>query len=283
MFKRVLVLCITTIIVVTCLGCSKTLSTSVPPTPSQKVVKDDLGNKDFMNLSWGASHRDMVNKNGTYHKVIDGGYLYNAQKIYDHYTRITYLYNSERLYTGLIEFYDLEYDNVESYFDDFNIILENLIEKYGSNYADKSKWKNEKYKDDPDKLSSAIDDSLVNIVYLWETESTYITLMLLTDDDEPSIAILFESKNIRPTPTPEPTPTPNTPFATMDEYNQVEMGMTLKEVENIFGGRGNIEYSAEINGVVTATISWSKEGDYYSFAMVTFNGGRVVAKSQFGL
>lgn len=82
-------------------------------------------------------------------------------------------------------------------------------------------------------------------------------------------------------------PPKNTKYITLAEFEAIKSGMTYEEVVEIVGGEGTLNSEADL-GVGeeyrTQIYSWEGEGVFSSGnATVSFQGGKVVAKSQFGL
>lgn len=71
----------------------------------------------------------------------------------------------------------------------------------------------------------------------------------------------------------------------LDEFNRIENGMTYEEVVNIIGHNGAMQSSLDLNiGSEYATESYLWDGtDSLSSAIIIFQGGKVIMKSQFNL
>lgn len=77
---------------------------------------------------------------------------------------------------------------------------------------------------------------------------------------------------------------PNDEFITLDEFNQIQDGMTYQDVVNIIGATGELVSSADIGDPQYVTKMYSWEGKALGAnAVITFQGGTVYGKSQFGL
>lgn len=68
----------------------------------------------------------------------------------------------------------------------------------------------------------------------------------------------------------------------MDEFKQIENGMSKEEVEKIIGGAGTLDSSAGDGQFKTEIYSW-KGDSWGANANVTFQDGKVQGKAQFGL
>ena len=78
----------------------------------------------------------------------------------------------------------------------------------------------------------------------------------------------------------------NPPTITLAEYNAISTGMTFQEVYDIIGGAGEVISEVDLGlGEEYHTVmrQWDGEGSFGASANVTFQGGKVTAKAQFGL
>ena len=72
----------------------------------------------------------------------------------------------------------------------------------------------------------------------------------------------------------------------LEEFNQIETGMSYEEVVEIGGGEGTVLSESDITGdgqYKTTIYSWDGNGMLGANANVTFQGGKVISKAQFGL
>lgn len=83
---------------------------------------------------------------------------------------------------------------------------------------------------------------------------------------------------------PSATAKPDTTIS-MSEFERIETGMTYDEVVEIVGTDGELSTSVDMFGsdLKTEMYIWHGNGVTGSNANVTFQGGKVVAKSQVGL
>lgn len=73
---------------------------------------------------------------------------------------------------------------------------------------------------------------------------------------------------------------------TLEEFNQIETGMTYEQVVEIIGTEGTVMSESDITGdgqYKTTIYSWEGEGSLGANANITFQSGKVVSKAQFGL
>lgn len=75
----------------------------------------------------------------------------------------------------------------------------------------------------------------------------------------------------------------NDEYITLDEYNQIQTGMTYDEVVNIIGSPGTETATSSVGGYTMTIISWYGKGTIGANANVTFQNGIASAKAQFGL
>lgn len=67
---------------------------------------------------------------------------------------------------------------------------------------------------------------------------------------------------------------------TLDEYNQIQAGMTYDEVVSIVGGDGEITSESEFAGIKTKIVDWYADAPRGANANVTFQDDIVISKSQ---
>ena len=72
----------------------------------------------------------------------------------------------------------------------------------------------------------------------------------------------------------------------LEEFNKIETGMTYEEVCAIIGGEGTLSSSVDMGigaEYKTEIYQWTGHGSLGANANVTFQGGKVMSKAQFGL
>ena len=68
---------------------------------------------------------------------------------------------------------------------------------------------------------------------------------------------------------------------TKAKYDQIRNGMSLADVERIFGGKGEQFYNGKASGSTFTSFKWA--GENYTMALVSFRDDKVTSKSQVGL
>lgn len=93
------------------------------------------------------------------------------------------------------------YEN--SYIDDYNSLLCALKEKYGTPEDEKTIWRDDLYKDNPEDWGFAV--SLGHLIYKsnWETDETKITLGLTGDNYECTLVVQYEPTIYQPNLAPD--------------------------------------------------------------------------------
>ena len=69
---------------------------------------------------------------------------------------------------------------------------------------------------------------------------------------------------------------------TLEQYNQVQDGMTYDEVVSIFGGKETSSSESEVAGIKSQIMTWNGNGTF-SVVSIGFTDGKVSSKSQTGL
>lgn len=78
----------------------------------------------------------------------------------------------------------------------------------------------------------------------------------------------------------------NPPTISLEEFEQIQTGMSYQEVFDLVGSRGELLSEADLglgDEYYTAIYSWDGEGTLGANASVTFQGGYVTSKAQAGL
>lgn len=78
----------------------------------------------------------------------------------------------------------------------------------------------------------------------------------------------------------------NPPTISLEEFEQIQIGMSYQEVFDLVGSRGDLLSEADLglgDDYYTAIYSWDGEGTLGANASVTFQGGYVTSKAQAGL
>lgn len=72
---------------------------------------------------------------------------------------------------------------------------------------------------------------------------------------------------------------------TLEEYNQIETGMSYDEVVDIIGSEGevNAETGKEGDDMHVVIYSWKGKGEVGANAIITFSNGEMQTKAQAGL
>lgn len=72
-------------------------------------------------------------------------------------------------------------------------------------------------------------------------------------------------------------------YITLDEFNQIQSGMTYEQVVEIVGSEGNPTVQSDGAGTSYQMYTWYGNGTAGSNANVTFLNGTVTSKAQIGL
>jgi len=70
---------------------------------------------------------------------------------------------------------------------------------------------------------------------------------------------------------------------TMDEFYKLQIGMSYRQAQKIFGCAGEIVSQVDFGGSNTVMVRWDATNSFLGSATVTFQQAKLVARSQFGL
>jgi hypothetical protein len=151
----------------------------------------------FRNTSWGMSEEQVkkIEKSKFEgRKLMDDGLLLlvykGKQAGYD--CSIGYGFAEDRLVEASYRFL-IEHTNHNLYIDDYNNVLAQLKEKYGTPY-EKTIWNNSFYKDDPDALGLALSMGHVTLGAMWNLSETEVGIILTGDNFEINLAVFYNTK-----------------------------------------------------------------------------------------
>lgn len=94
------------------------------------------------------------------------------------------------------------------------------------------------------------------------------------------------SQTSSPASSSAPAPVPkNKPTITKAEFDKIQNGMTYEQVTEIIGGPGEVTAESGTKGtdLYTVIYQYKGEGDLGANASMTFQGGKLEMKAQFGL
>ena len=90
-----------------------------------------------------------------------------------------------------------EHSNLNLYISDYNKIKEILTGKYGQPTSDRTVWKNNLYRDDPDRYWMAVAKGDLAYGSSWTTPTTTILLTLTGDNYNISMILSYQSINLK--------------------------------------------------------------------------------------
>ena len=137
-----------------------------------------------------------------------------------------------------------------------------------------------------DTKNTLLETAVSSAEFIPEEESAIITLYLQDGEGNILASILGDklSDSFNSSSLGNSTDNPNT--ITLEEFNAIKTGMEYQEVFDIVGGRGEILSEVDLglgDEYVTIMFTWKGEGSLGANANVTFQGGKVTTKAQFGL
>lgn len=111
-----------------------------------------------------------------------------------------------------------------------------------------------------------------------------IVLQLM--DEESNILITFLNGKVTYSKFQTYDYSENPPTISLEEFNQIKTGMTVQDVYDIVGSSGTMISEVDLglgSEYRTIMFQWDGEGSLGANANVTFQGGKVIEKAQFGL
>ena len=102
------------------------------------------------------------------------------------------------------------------------------------------------------------------------------------DSTANTVFITSKTSPTQPTQPTEPTQQ-NAATISKGEFDQITTGMTYEQVTAIVGGPGEVSSESEVLGIKTTIYSFKGEGSIGANAVISFQDGKVLIKSQVGL
>lgn len=181
-----------------------TTETAQPETTGESVadIFRHVDGYNFRKTRWGMSLSEVKSsENADYigaGTVGIGDETYDTSLVYEDKiggldVTILYIFTNEKLSQAIYQFKS-RYSDPNTYLVNFNKMVEAYKNKYGAPWEVKEEWKNEKYKNDPDKVGQALTEGHINYATTWQTLETEITVGLNKGNDI-SLYVYYLSKH----------------------------------------------------------------------------------------
>lgn len=150
---------------------------------------------DFRKTNWGMSKEQVKATEDKKPDIEDDNELgYKVRLIEVSKYLCKYYFLENKLYQS-IYFLDEKYTDKKSYIDNYKLLKEILIEKYGEPKIDEVAWQNNFFKDD--ELTTAVFIRDLTYGTVWETLTTNINLTLLSSKYMTTLGIGYHSKELK--------------------------------------------------------------------------------------
>jgi hypothetical protein len=156
-----------------------TIVTTSSPTPTQIPITSFI----FRKTNWGMTKQQVAVAEGkAADKDEDNALIYRSISIDGKTTDLSYIFNDLGSMCGIMVKNLSTHTNKNDFIDDFNSFNTMLIGRYGSPISNSPIWKDDLYKDDPDRFGFAI--SMGQLVYIskWKFDGTEINNYLSGDN-----------------------------------------------------------------------------------------------------
>ena len=165
--------------------------------PLDKSESSDSVSFDFRNVNWGMGRERVKASEPAAPLVSDFEMIGYKTEVARRDAYCMYGFVDDKLAVGMYQFKDL-HTNSNDYFVDFAQFKSMLAEKYGPPKVDEVEWKKKTYKDKPEDWGLAV--ALGDLIYRakWETDRTYILLILYGNKFDVTLMARYDSKEFRP-------------------------------------------------------------------------------------
>jgi hypothetical protein len=166
----------------------------------QESMKPDSGQEsvkpDFRNVMWGMSKAQVKKTEKLEVRAEKDDLLGYNENVLGMSCWLIYYFDNDRLYKCIYGF-NHKHSNRTDFIDDFNKLKKAITSKYGKPKSDKKYWKNDLYKDNPQKWGFAI--SLGHLIYgtIWENDRSKLFIDLSGENYKIQLRFVIESKVIK--------------------------------------------------------------------------------------
>ena len=148
----------------------------------------------FRDVPWGASKKQVLNKDKSERKETGKDYLVLANTLDGVDVDITYFFWRDHFIKGVY----LTTENLgeySGYYDKYERFKDLLSQKYGNPKIDLTNWVDVTYKNRPEKWLVAISRGHLEHFAIWEQEDIVISIKFSAVNDRPSVKIEYFIKN----------------------------------------------------------------------------------------
>ena len=151
------------------------------------ILTTETNGYDFRNVNWGmAKEQVKINEQSDLFSEKED-YLYYTVNLNNYFFLLEYLFQENKLIRSkyiLLDTFVIK----NKYIDILEEFKEEIINNYGNSFNEVMIWKNDFYKDQPDKYGTAVMLNYLSYYYKWNTDETLIWL-LLNGDGKASITL----------------------------------------------------------------------------------------------
>lgn len=104
-----------------------------------------------------------------------------------------YMFDKDSLFRAAYSSVE-KYINLDNYINDYNNYREQLVQYHGEAHRIELQWKNDEFKDIPEKQGIALQSGHLVMVSSWVTAESIVTLICMGDGTKISLEITYESK-----------------------------------------------------------------------------------------
>lgn len=186
--KKIFILILSTLLVLTIVGCNNKSSNTSTGTSK---------NPDFRDVNWGMSRDEVKKIEGAdfiYDEGINLAYEGAEVSTFDATIAFSFNKNDELCDAGYI--FTHEHSNPTDYIIDYGDIQNKLIKKYGTPKEAEVVWKGDLWKDNPDEWGMAVLTGELEMYTIWRTEDVDLILTLTGDNYKESFTLTYQSKEV---------------------------------------------------------------------------------------
>lgn len=184
------------IIIITMLLAVSSSAQSRPDNLNTKPTEEGKALNGFRDAAWGMSMQDVKKVETANLESEDGDGLIYSGNVAGLDCYIIYSFTSDKLTLGYYSF-SKKYSNDNNYIDDYDKVVDLLISKYGLPEKQDEIWRNDLFRDDPQRWGMAVSAGYLVYQSIWDLPKTEIMLKLYGNNYEINHVLFYKSVELR--------------------------------------------------------------------------------------
>jgi hypothetical protein len=153
--------------------------------------------QDFRGFTWGNSiNKVQSDEKAQYLAKVSNDELAYTDMLGGSDCEVIYMFNdNDKLASGMYVF-TKKYTNPQLYIQDYNKFKKLLAEKYGKPAVESETWSDNKPVSEKQNYGQAVADGKLSMSTIWNTDRTYIKIILVTNNQHPGLQIHYTTRSL---------------------------------------------------------------------------------------